>query len=402
MVINRESVKYSLKNLAKRKTRSFLTILSIFIGIATIFIFISFGLGLYNYIEEMTSSGSTNKLIIQSKGVGAPGLDDTFKLTDDDIAAIKKVPGVFEVTGLYFKVAEIQQNKNRVFTFLVAYNPKKPFILEIFDIGVESGRELKNGDKGKVILGYNYQIPDKIFPKAYKINEKINIQGEDLRVIGFFESVGNPQDDAQIYIINDHVDELYPEENSYGWIIAEVDEKEIESIVEKIEKNLRKERGIEKGKDDFFVQSFEDMIESFSGTLNLIIGFIIFIALISILVSTVNTANTMITSVLERTKEIGIMKSIGAKNSEIFKIFLFESIFLGFVAGIIGVVVGFGVSFAGGIILKNLGWGFLSPYFSPWLFIGLIIFSTITGAISGVIPAINASKINIVDTLRYE
>ena len=79
---------------------------------------------------------------------------------------------------------------------------------------------------------------------------------------------------------------------------------------------------------------------------------------------------------LERIKEIGVIKSIGGKNSEIFKIFLFESSFLGFVAGVLGVLLGFILSFLGGAILKSVGYGFLQPYFSPWLFLGCVTLAT--------------------------
>lgn len=403
MVISKESVKYSLKNLEHRKGRSFLTIFSIFIGIATIFIFISFGFGLYNYIEEFSSSSSADKLIIQAKGSAAPGLDDTFKLTDDDLNAVKKSAGVLDVSGVYFKVAEVKKRDEMKYTFLIAYDPKKPLIMDVFDIDVAEGRELQGGDSGKTVLGYNYLLDNKIFSKGLSLNDKIKVQGRDLQIVGFYESVGNPQDDSQIYIINDYIDEIYPDENlSYGMIIAKIEIENVDNTIENVEKKLRSSRNLDKGKEDFFVQSFQDMIESYSSALNIVIGFVILIALISVLVSAVNTANTMITSVLERVKEIGIIKSIGARNSEIFKIFLFESAFLGFVAGIIGVIVGFVLSFVGGRILDSLGWGFLSPYFSVWLFVGCIAFATITGAISGVIPAINAMKTNPVDALRYE
>jgi len=110
----------------------------------------------------------------------------------------------------------------------------------------------------------------------------------------------------------------------------------------------------------------------------------------------------MITSVLERYKEIGVLKAIGAKNIEIFKIFLFESAFLGFIAGALGCLLGWILSSIGGQILSDIGWSFLKPYFSIYLFAGLILFAVITGAISGVIPALRASKINTVDALRYE
>ena len=110
----------------------------------------------------------------------------------------------------------------------------------------------------------------------------------------------------------------------------------------------------------------------------------------------------MITSVLERYKEIGVLKAIGARNSEIFGIFLFESAFLGFIAGVLGVIFGAGISYGAGILLDSLGFGFLQPNLSIELFGGLILFSMLTGAISGAIPAWNASKINTVDALRYE
>jgi putative ABC transport system permease protein len=203
--------------------------------------------------------------------------------------------------------------------------------------------------------------------------------------------------------VNDAIRDLYPEDdNSYGWIVGRVDANNVDWIVENIEKNLRNSRNLDKGKEDFSVQSFSDMIESYAGAMDIIIGFVVLIALISVIVSAVNTANTMITSVIERTKEIGVIKSIGGRNSEVFGIFLFEAGFLGFVAGVIGVLLGWGVAYTGGIILDNLGWGFLAPVFPGYLFWGLIMFAVLTGSISGALPAWNASRTNIVDALRYE
>jgi putative ABC transport system permease protein len=245
-------------------------------------------------------------------------------------------------------------------------------------------------------------VDGKIFKRGYHINDLIEVQGQKLKIVGFLQAIGNPQDDSQIYITDDFVNDLYPGNNSYGMIVARVDIKSISQVVKNIERNLRKERNLEEGKEDFFVQSFDDMIKTYSNALNIVIGFILLIAFISVIVSAINTANTMITSVLERYKEIGIIKSIGARNSEVFKIFLFESSFLGFVAGSLGVLLGWMLSALAGSILKGLGWGFLQPKFSIWLFVGCITFATLTGAVSGVVPAARASKINPVDALRYE
>jgi len=400
-MISSELIKYSLKNLWKRKGRSFLTILSIFIGIATIFIFISYGLGLYSYIQEFTTGSSVDKVLIMGKG--AAFLDNPFKIDDSDLKEVENTLGVYEASGSYNQVAQVKKGDESVYTFIISYDPDVPVVMESFDVELEKGRWLKSGDRGKVILGYSYMVPDRIFSKPYDVGDKIEIQGKDLEVIGFLEEIGSPPDDSQIYITNDYFPELYPEkELSYGMIVARVDVDDIDRIIERIEKNLRNHRGQEEGKEDFYVQSFKDLIESFSIVLDGVVGFILLIALISVIVSAINTANTMITSVLERTREIGVMKAIGAENREIFNIFLFESLVLGTVAGIFGVLFGWVLSYIGGIILNDLGWGFLSPAF-PWqLFAGCIAFAALTGAISGTIPARNASKTNVVSALRYE
>jgi len=404
MPINLEVIRYSLRNLKNKKTRSFLTIVSISIGITAIFVFVSFGLGLFAYIQEFTTQGTIDKIAIMPKGIGAPGLDDTFALTEDDLETIRDTPGVYEASGLYSKVVEVKQRDKNRFVFLFGYDPDEPLFLEFFgDIGVERGRFLRSRDEGKVVLGYNYLLEDKIFPRSFDLNDKIEIQGQDLRIIGFFEKVGNPHDDSNIYVANDFIPKLFPEDSEdYSWIVARVKLEEIGKVVDRVEEKLRDSRGLEEGKEDFFVQSYQDLLDTYIGALNVIVGFIVLIALISVFVSAINTANTMVTSVLERVKEVGVIKSIGAKNSEIFKIFLFESAFLGFVAGILGVFVGWVIVSLAGVALDSAGFGFLSPVY-PWqLIVGCILFATFTGALSGAIPAYQASKIKPVDALRYE
>lgn len=401
-MINTESIRYSLRNLKHRKGRSFLTVFSILVGIATIFIFISFGLGLYKFTEDFTGDSSADKVLILAKGAGAPGLDTTFKLTDEDLKVIQKSAGVYDATALYFSVIQVERRSEKAYVFIASYDPSTDIVMEFFNVGVEKGRLLQPSDRKKVLLGYNYLIDNKIFEKGLDINDEIEINGTSLKVVGFLESIGNPSDDSQIYVTNDYYEELFPDEDSYSEIIAEVDVKNIDWVISNIERDLRNERNQEKGSEDFYVQSFQDLIETYSAVLNIIVGFVILIALISVLVSGINTANTMITSVLERFKEIGVLKSIGARNREIFGIFLFESAFLGVLAGVIGVLLGYLITSFAESVLASLGWSFLAPYYSVWLFVGCILFAGITGAISGVIPAIKASKINTVDALRYE
>ena len=335
-MIGIEGIRYSLRNLFHRKGRSLLTILSIFIGIATIFIFVSFGLGLYGYMNDLLVGSSADKIVIMAKGVGVPGLDTTFKLEDKDLRAIEKTAGVYEASGTIFKVAKIGFKDENKFVFIIGYDPKNPLMVDVWGIEIMDGRDLQSGEMTKVVLGYNYRIKDKIFSKEIKLNDKIVVQDRNMRVVGFYESVGNPQDDSNVYVIEDAVKSLFPNDTiSYGMIVARVNPDKVERTIKNVENKLRAVRNLDKGKEDFYVQSFSSLIESYSMAMNIIIGFIILIALISVIVSAVNTANTMITSVIERTREIGIIKAIGGKNSEVFEIFLFESAFLGFVAGIV-------------------------------------------------------------------
>lgn len=401
-MIGKEGIKYSLRNLKHSKDRSFFTILSIFIGITTIFIFVSFGLGLFSYIDELSGGSSADKVLILAKGSSAPGLDQTFKLTQDDIDVISKVSGVYQVEGSYFTVVKVEQRGEIRYAFVASYRPGDSMVFESSNVGIEKGKDLESSDSNKVIAGYNYQLKDRIFPMPYEINDKIKLNGNPFRISGFLGSVGNPQDDSNIYMNEEAFKKEYPNVTSYAMIIAKVDKNNIKTITERITKDLRKSRNQDEGKEDFYVQSYEDLIASYASALNLIVGFIVLIAIISIIVAAINTANTMITAVLERYKEIGILKAIGAKNQEILDIFLFESSFLGLLAGISGIIAGFVITYLAKLLLISLGWSFLAPKYSFWLFAGCLAFAIVTGAIAGAAPAYKASKTVIVNALRYE
>lgn len=402
-----ENIKYSLKNLAARKSRSFLTVLSIFIGIMTIFIFISFGLGLYNYINTLAAESGADKIFVQPVGLAAPGIDSSVSFGETDLDTIEKTKGVKETLAFYTKIGELDDKNKKRYVFILGYEPstsRNKLLLELMGVDLIKGRMVKEGDNSKIVVGYNYIIPDKVLQKPVDVGDKITINGKVFEIIGIMGNIGNPQDDSNIIMNEADFKSLFSGEDlSYAAIFIRVNNiEELDSVADHIRKDMRKARGQEEGKEDFFVQTFQDAIEQFSTALNIIIGFIIMIALVSVIVSAVNTANTMITSVLERTNEIGVMKAIGAKSSTIRNIFLFESSFLGFVAGIIGVSLGWVFASIAGNILFNLGWGFLQPLFTWQLFLGLILFATIVGTLSGVVVAVQASKQNAVDALRYE
>ncbi|MEI6850191.1 MAG: ABC transporter permease, partial [archaeon] len=292
MFIKKEIVNYSLKSIVKRKTRSILTILSILIGITAIFIFISFGFGLYAYINSFSTSTSADKITVMPKGNSAPGLNTAFALNDSDIKAVEKSAGITEATGVYSRAAEVKKKDVNKYVFLVSYDPAKPLVLELASVDIVEGRKLQSNDMGKAVVGYNYKLENKVFSTGYKLGDSIEINGVNVRIIGFVGSMGNPSDDSQIYITNDYFKKLYPNVTSYAEIIARADINDISNTIKRVEKNLRNSRDQKEGEEDFFVSSFQDLIAQFSSALNIVIGFVILIALISVVVSAVNTANT--------------------------------------------------------------------------------------------------------------
>ena len=171
-----------------------------------------------------------------------------------------------------------------------------------------------------------------------------------------------------------------------------------------ITSTLMLERGIlQQNNVDFSVSSplsFQQTISSALSTLSL---FLEAIAAISLLVGAIGITNTMFTSVLEKTKEIGIMKSIGAKNRDILMIFLFKAGMLGLIGGIGGTILGVSLSiFIGQLGGISLGRTSLITYINPWLVIGAFLISMLIGMVAGAIPAYRASKLSPIEALRYE
>lgn len=355
-------------------------------------------------MDVLAEEAGANMLFIQAKGTGLMG-DEDFFLSRGDLDFVKKIKGVDEVAGLYMDVAEIKFKKEIKYVFVMGYDPKNyNFIFEGFNADVIKGRNLKKGELTKAMFGYNYQFPNKIFKKPLELGDKIEINGVRFEIVAFIEEIGNPQDDSNIYFVEEAYELLYPgKKDIFGYVMVGAEKTEDpEELAEKIEEKLRKRKGEKEGQETFSVASFADLLETFGTFINIINGVLILIALVSVIVASVNIMNTMYTAVIERTKEIGIMKAIGARNSNILFIFVFESGLLGLVGGIIGEILGYGISSLGGYVAKISGYSSLQPYFSPSLIIGCLIFAFLVGALSGLLPAIQASKLNPTEALRYE
>ena len=404
----RDILKYSMSGLWQRKTRSLLTVLSILIGITAIFLLISFGQGINFWVNDFAKEMGTDKIFLMpGSGLSAPPGESNIKFNDDDIDFIKKINGVEEATGSIMSTAKVKfKDYKEVYPYAMGFSTEsseRKLVEEMFGgIDILEGRAIKKGDVLKAVLGYSYLVPNKMFRKAVSVGDKIEVNDIEVEVVGFYEEIGSPQDDAQIYMSLEGAEEIFDtDEYEYVYIRSAAGQKPGE-VADRINEKFRKHRGQKEGEEDFVAQTFEDMLATFTNILLILNGVLVIIALISIAVAAVNITNTMYTSVLERTKEIGIMKAVGAKNRAILLIFVMESGFLGLVGGVIGVFVGYGFASLGGIIARSYGLGLLSPYFPLWLWVGCLVFAFVVGAGSGLLPARQASLQRPVESLRYE
>jgi putative ABC transport system permease protein len=342
----KDMLKYSIKNLWKRKLRSFLTILSILIGIMAIFALISFGQGINTYMESFGEEMGTDKVFLMPGGgfSNAPG-ESNILFNEDDLDFIRKIKGVDEITGMLITSGKVKfKDYREKYPFIIGLateSSEKKLVEDMFGgIEVLEGRSLKKGDVLKATAGYSNSVPNRMFKKAVSIGDKVEINDVEVEVVGFYEEIGSPTDDAQYYISLEGFKEIFEmEEFEYLYVRASPDQDPSE-LADRIKEKVRKRRGQKEGQEDFTVQTYEDVMETFTNVINILNGVLVLIALISVVVAAVNIMNTMYTSVLERTQEIGIMKSIGAKNRFILFIFMAESGLLGLIGGVIGVGLG--------------------------------------------------------------
>lgn len=393
------------KNIRNRGIRSWLTMIGIFIGIAALVSLITMGQGLQTAITGQFSTIDPDKLIVTNvdTGFGPPGSTAVEKLDDNDKELLESVNGVDVVVQRLVRVVSFEFNDKTEFSYVANIPQEKDAIDVVYDalnIELEEGRLLDQNDRKKVILGNDYRSDD--FGKEIRLGKTVTIQGEDFEVIGFLKKAGTFILNGAIIMPDKDLRDILDIGDEYDLLIVQVkDAKEVDNVKSTIERKFRKDRDLDLGEEDFSVQTPQQGIQTINTVLLSIQFVIIGIALISLLVGGIGITNTMYTSVLERKKEIGIMKSIGAKNSDIITIFLAESALLGLVGGVVGIIIGLGLAYgaAAGISGALGGLEFvINPNTALLIFAGA--FSVLVGAISGVLPAIQASKLNPVEALR--
>lgn len=403
----------AFRSLTINKTRSFLTLLGIVIGITAIILIMSLGQGAQNLIlSQIQSMGP--KVIAIAPGRQPQGLTDviatfTDSLKEKDLADLQNknnVPHLEDIMPIVFgsQTAVYENNAYRP-TILGANN----LFAKIYNIYPSEGRiftdeEIKSyGDV--VIIGS--KVKEELFGNDDALDQKIKIKGKNFRIVGVFSKMGQvnflnfdevaiiPYTTAQQYIFGIKY---------FNRVVVEADsEANVNQTVEDIKITLRNSHNItDPSKDDFFVETQADALKMVSTITDIFTLFLVSIAAISLFVGGIGIMNIMLVSVTERTREIGLRKALGATSKNIMSQFLLEATMLTTAGGIIGIILGLSFSFIIAFILSRylaLAWQFTIPFQA--IILGLVVATSI-GLVFGIYPARKASLKSPIEALRYE
>ncbi len=392
--------------LVHRGLRSWLTIIGIFIGITAVVSLITLGEGLRTVVMSQFDFLSTDILVVQASGLnyGPPGQGAVNPLKKEYVDYIENINGVDTAIGriLESSLLEFNGKSEPAFVATVPSGSKRKATETIAQIEVMKGRSLKDGDSDKVVLGINYAEGNR-FGKEMAVGSKVTIQHKEFEVVGILKKKGSFTVDNAVIINEEEAKKIFNVNNTYNVIAVKVSKGDyISSVKERVEEYLKRERKVKAGEEDFSVQSPQQAIKTLNSVLFAIQIFVYIIAGISIVVGGIGISNTMYTSVTERISQIGIMKAIGAKNEDIFNLFLIESGLLGMVGGIIGIIVGLGLAYGLAFIgTTALNTNLIKVTTSVPLVLSALVFSFLIGSVSGLLPAIQASKLKPVEALRY-
>jgi len=411
----KDLLRFGLHNLATRGLRSWLTIIGVVIGVATIVAIVSIGQGMQQVIaNELGALGDDQVYVVHGVGkvgsggiIGGLGAKKPGKLTDKDLKIIESVEGVIAAAPDIIGMETVNFMKDSNTLIIWGTNEKWIKVREKM-VSMEVGRFLEKDDRGVAVLGND--AAKKAFSKEVTLGSIIRIGNESYRVIGIMESIGGlggAQEDRAVFLsLKDAEKYSMFGKDSYYAIEVKVERERVEEIAEKIKEKLMNARHVTEDNIDFFVSTPEKIMSVASNILSTINLFLYGIAAISLIVGGIGIANTMFTSVLERTRQIGILKALGSTNKDIMKLFLVESALIGLAGGILGIFFGFLISGIIGQItsmfLKTTRIETSMVYISPELIIFSLLFSVAIGIVSGISPALKAAKLEPVDALRYE
>jgi putative ABC transport system permease protein len=386
------------QGLNERKFRLALNILGILIGCAAVTGLISITQGLTIEVStQLETFGPTNIMVIPfeiRQGRGLVGESFNWR----DVQIMERVPNIQYISPIVSN--QVATYTIRGTTYMAYIYGATPVYFDIFSsYTISEGRKLIQSDSGAVVIGHLIAQPDPDKDPIFKVGDRITlnfyVEGEPrtatFRIVGIMEEIGGTfgsQDDRSLIMSYRDAQNTFETGSKVDFVAIRVNDlKNVESVSQEIK---------DKFDNKVMVMSYDQIKEQVNQVLGTIEAVLGGIAAISLIVAGVSIINTMTISVMERTREIGILKAIGSKSSEILMLFITEATITGIIGGILGAIVGF---IAGILVGNYIG---LPVSTSPTLGALVVGFSLITSVLAGLYPSWQASNLSPVEALRYE
>jgi len=401
----RDHVKLAIKNLKHRMSRSLLTLLGIAIGIMAIISLMGLGEGMQQAITGELSSLS-DVIIVTAGGdfysaFGGGGSSNEY-FTDRDVADIERIQGVKEVTTQLTSTALAEYNGKTTVVSLTGMD-SEVIRLQYAETRIEAGSFFNEGDQNKIMIGYG--IAHDTFDADVSVGGRIKINGEKFFVSGIFgkQGLGGTSSDTLILMSLRDFKSLTGQSNISLIYLRVYNVNDAESIAASVEGVVNENHGRKDFAAATTMTSILETVQSIIGILQLVL---VAIASIALVVASIGIMNTMLTSVMERTREIGIMKAIGATNTDIMSIFIIEGMLVSSIGGIIGIILGVFGSQGLTMILNNFmmmgGSSSLTPVITLMSVVLAVTVSLIVGVLSSLYPAWKAARMSPIEAVRYE
>jgi len=399
-------LKIAFKALNNNKLRCFLTMLGIIIGVASVITMLAIGQGSKNSIKAQISEMGSNMIMIHPGNMQRGGVrqsaDDTQSLEVADYEALQTLPGIAAISPMVNSGGQLVNGNNNYPSSIYGITPE---YLDIRKFKVKDGTIFSDNDikaAAKVcILGKT--VVDNLFTNGEDpVGRVIRFGKIPLTVIGVLESkgtnsMGQDQDDVVLAPYTTVMKRILAIDYIQGIFASAVDESRTDETIDEITAMLRTRHKIKTdADDDFEIRSQQELSEMMNSTGDMMTVLLACIAGISLLVGGIGIMNIMYVSVTERTREIGLRMSIGARGVDILSQFLIEAVIISVSGGIIGILVGVIASWLVNIIAR---WPVYIQLYSVVLSFAVC---TVTGIFFGWYPARKASNLDPIEALRYE